>query len=80
MRISRWKLLTRSDVGAPQPLRLTDEERADAGYEASAVRLPAHHGVVAERKVVGDEGSSAADLATRRAEDAVAVSPALAKR
>src|SRR5229473_2884264 len=33
-----------------------------------AVRLPAHHGVVAERRVAGGKGSSAADLATRRAE------------
>src|ERR1039458_6330136 len=35
-----------------------------------AVRLPAHHGAVAERGVAGGEGSSAADLATRRAEGA----------
>src|SRR5260370_41154607 len=35
-----------------------------------AVRLPAHHGVVEERRMAGGEGSSAADLATRRAEGA----------
>src|SRR5450631_2921609 len=48
---------------------------ADAGDPGSsckvwAVRLPAHHGAVAERGVAGGEGSSAADLATRRAESA----------
>src|SRR5579872_4421451 len=35
-----------------------------------AVRLPAHHGVVAERGMASGKGSSAADLATRRAEGA----------
>src|SRR5450432_2077282 len=40
------------------------------GGEVWAIRLPAHHGVVAERGVGGGQGSSAADLATRRAESA----------
>src|SRR5215813_11963798 len=49
--------------------------RADAGDpspsgEVWALRLPAHHGVVAGCGVGGGEGSSAADLATRRAEGA----------
>src|SRR5450631_572147 len=49
----------RADAGDPDP-----------GHEVWAVRLPAHHGVVAERGVGGGKGSSAADLATRRAEGA----------
>src|ERR1035441_8939442 len=48
-----------ADAGDPGP-----------GREVWAVRLPAHHGVVAERGMAGGEGSSAADLATRRAEGA----------
>src|ERR1017187_10871077 len=48
-----------ADAGDPGP-----------GREVWAVRLPAHHGVVAERGMAGGEGSSAADLATRRAESA----------
>src|ERR1039457_2846432 len=48
---------------------------ADAGDPGSsckgwAVRLPAHHGAVAECGMAGGQGSSAADLATRRAESA----------
>src|ERR1017187_7314689 len=48
---------------------------ADAGDSGPsrkvwAIWLPAHHGVVAECGVAGGEGSSAADLATRRAEGA----------
>src|SRR6266852_5294803 len=38
------------------------------GGEVRAVRLPAHHRVAAECGVAGGQGSSAADLATRRAE------------
>src|SRR5450759_6023232 len=48
-----------ADAGDPGP-----------GCEVWAIRLPAHHGVVAERGMAGGEGSSAADLATRRAEGA----------
>ena len=48
-----------ADAGDPGP-----------GCEVWAVRLPAHYGVVAECGVAGGEGSSAADLATRRAEGA----------
>src|ERR1700680_3765742 len=48
-----------ADAGDPGP-----------GCEVWAVRLPAHHGVVAECGVAGGKGSSAADLATRRAEGA----------
>src|ERR1035438_6120751 len=46
-----------ADAGDPGP-----------GCEVWAIRLPAHHGVVAECGVASGEGSSAADLATRRAE------------
>src|SRR5450759_3412207 len=45
-----------ADAGDPGP-----------GCEVWAIRLPAHHGVVAERGMAGGEGSSAADLATRSA-------------
>ena len=56
-------------------LRRTDEDQADTGDpgpggEVWAVRLSAHHGVVAGCGVAGGQGSSAADLATRRAEGA----------
>src|SRR5207249_3152909 len=47
----------RADAGDPDP-----------GHEVWAVWLPAHHRVVAECGVAGGQGSSAADLATRRAE------------
>src|ERR1017187_9429282 len=48
---------------------------ADAGDSGPsrkvwAIWLPAHHGVVAECGMAGGQGSSAADLATRRAEGA----------
>src|SRR5450755_2821122 len=46
-----------ADAGDPGP-----------GREVWAVRLSAHHGAVAECGMAGGEGSSAADLATRRAE------------
>src|SRR3974390_2769170 len=48
-----------ADAGDPGP-----------GIEVWAVRLPAHHGAVAERGMAGGKGSRAADLATRRAEGA----------
>src|ERR1700693_1889216 len=48
-----------ADAGDPSP-----------GCEVWAVRLSAHHGAVAEWGVAGGKGSSAADLATRRAEGA----------
>src|ERR1039457_2606266 len=48
-----------ADAGDPGP-----------GCEVWAIRLPAHHGAVAECGVAGGEGSSATDLATRRAEGA----------
>src|ERR1700680_1297278 len=48
-----------ADAGDPGP-----------GRGVWAVRVSAHHGAVAERGVAGGEGSSAADLATRRAEGA----------
>src|SRR6266705_4133908 len=48
-----------ADAGDPGP-----------GREVWAVRLPAHHGVVAVYGMAGGQGSSAADLATRRAEGA----------
>src|SRR5713101_3395847 len=40
------------------------------GGKVWAVRLSAHHGAFAGRGMAGGEGSSAADLATRRAEGA----------
>src|SRR5271155_6190618 len=48
-----------ADAGDPGP-----------GCEVWAVRLSAHHGAVAGCGVAGGQGSSAADLATRRAEGA----------
>src|SRR5450759_5776144 len=48
-----------ADAGDPGP-----------GGKVWAVRLPAHHSAFAERGMAGGEGSSAADLATRRAEGA----------
>src|ERR1022692_141730 len=48
-----------ADAGDPGP-----------GGEVWAVRLSAHHGAVAECGMAGGQGSSAADLATRRAESA----------
>ena len=50
--------------------RSTDAGDPGPGGKVWAVRLPAHYGVVAERGMAGGEGSSAADLATRRAESA----------
>src|ERR1700733_8114588 len=49
----------RADAGDPGP-----------GGKVWAVRLPTHHGVVAACGVAGGQGSSAADLETRRAEGA----------
>src|SRR5271154_3186629 len=48
-----------ADAGDPGP-----------GGKVWAVRLPTHHGAVAGCGVAGGQGSSAADLATRRAEGA----------
>src|ERR1039457_833601 len=48
-----------ADAGDPGP-----------GCEVWAVRLPTHHGAVAERGMAGGQGSRAADLATRSAERA----------
>src|SRR5271163_4054750 len=48
-----------ADAGDPGP-----------GGEVWAIRLSAHHGAVAECGMAGGQGSSAADLATRRAEGA----------
>src|ERR1039457_4456832 len=48
--------------------RSADAGDPDPSGKVWAVRLPAHHGVVAGCGVAGGEGSSAADLATRRAE------------
>src|SRR5208282_4732840 len=48
-----------ADTGDPGP-----------GCEVWAVRLSAHHGAVAASGMAGGQGSSAADLATRRAEGA----------
>src|SRR5438034_94744 len=50
--------------------RSADASDPGPGRKVWALRLPAHHGVVAGRGVAGGEGSSAADLATRRAESA----------
>src|SRR5438067_3567625 len=48
--------------------RSADADDSGVGHEIWKVRLPAHHGVVAECGLAGGQGSSAADLATRRAE------------
>src|SRR6266436_6219194 len=56
-----------ADAGDPGP-----------GREVWAVRLPAHHGAVEQRGMAGGEGSSAADLATRRAEGAAETAAARA--
>src|ERR1700678_1811412 len=50
--------------------RSADAEDPGPGCEVWAVRLSTHHGSVAERGMAGGQGSSAADLATRRAEGA----------
>ena len=55
------------------PLRRTDEDPLTQAILTLAgkygtLRLLAHHGVLAGCGVAGGEGSSAADLATRRAE------------
>src|ERR1700733_598494 len=50
--------------------RSADTGDPGTGGKVWAVRLPAHHGAVAECGVAGRQGSSAADLATRRAEGA----------
>src|SRR5271168_4100309 len=50
--------------------RSADADDHGPGCEVWAVRLPAHHGAVAACGMAGGEGSSAADLATRRAEGA----------
>src|SRR5580704_17359094 len=50
--------------------RSADAGDLGPGREVWALRPPAHHGVVAGCGVAGGEGSSAADLATRRAEGA----------
>src|SRR5438270_9394013 len=50
--------------------RSADAGDPDPGREVWTIRLPAHHGAVTERGMAGGEGSSAADLATRRAEGA----------
>ena len=48
--------------------RSVDASDSGPGGEVWAVRLSAYHGAVAECRMAGGEGSSAADLATRRAE------------
>src|SRR5271166_21355 len=61
---------TTLSAAAAHGRRRADAGDPDPGRKVWAVRLPAHHGVVAECGVAGGEGSSAADLATRRAESA----------
>src|SRR5271156_4841027 len=50
--------------------RSADASDSGPGSEVWALRLPTHHGVVAACGMAGGQGSSAADLATRRAEGA----------
>src|SRR5271157_5682173 len=50
--------------------RSADAGDSGPGREVRTVWLPTHHGVVAECGVAGGQGSSTADLATRRAESA----------
>src|SRR5271170_6773658 len=59
---------TTLSAAAAHGRRRADAGDPDPGHEVWAVRLPAHHGVVAACGMAGGEGSSAADLATRRAE------------
>jgi hypothetical protein len=54
-------------AAAGHGLRSADEGDPGPGREVWAVRLSAHHGAVAACGMAGGEGSSAADLATRRA-------------
>src|SRR5450631_1364613 len=61
---------TTLSAAAAHGRRSADAGDSGPGGEVWAVRLSAHHGDVAERGVAGGEGSSAADLATRRAEGA----------
>jgi hypothetical protein len=53
-------------IAAAHGRRSADAGDPGPGGKVWAVRLPAHHGAVAECGVAGGEGSSAADLATRR--------------
>src|SRR5580698_1836131 len=59
---------TTLSAAAAHGRRSADASDPGPGREVWAVRLPAHHGVVARCGVAGRQGSSAADLATRRAE------------
>src|ERR1039457_2726193 len=59
---------TKLSAAAAHGRRRADAGDPDPGHEVWAIRLPAQHGAVAECGEAGGEGSSAADLATRRAE------------
>src|ERR1017187_6342858 len=74
---------TTLSAAAAHGRRSADAGDSGPGREVWAVWLPAHHGVVAERGMAGGEGSSAADLATRRAEgtaETAATRAAVARR
>src|SRR5450432_406027 len=58
---------TTLSAAAAHGRRSADAGDSGSGGKVWAVRLSAHHGSVAERGMAGGEGSSAADLATRRA-------------
>src|SRR2546428_13721644 len=61
---------TTLSAAAAHGRRSVDAGDSGPGREVWAVRLSAHHGAVAECGMAGGQGSSAADLATRRAEGA----------
>src|SRR5450755_3858019 len=59
---------TTLSAAAAHGRRSADAGDSGPGRKVWAIWLPAHHGVVAECGMAGGQGSSAADLATRRAE------------
>src|SRR5271165_6682071 len=61
---------TTLSAAAAHGRRRADAGDPDPGRKVWTVRLPAHHGVITKCGVAGGQGSSAADLATRRAESA----------
>src|SRR6266571_8851881 len=61
---------TTLSAAAAHGRRSVDAGDSGPGREVWAVRLSAHHGAVAECGMAGGQGSSAADLATRRPEGA----------
>src|SRR5512135_1444816 len=69
---------TTLSAAAAHRRRSADAGDPDPGCEVWAVRLPTHHGVVTGCGMGRGEGSSTADLATRRAESAAETASARA--